>query len=129
MNQLTMPEVASRLNVSLLTVYRYIKVGRLRATKGPGRGGTVSVSERALAEFVAERDRIARNNIGTKAAADLLGVSTRTIQGLVASGDLERDVLADGPLRITRRSLVAYANRRADLAIPAPRGATVVRSR
>lgn len=57
---LTLAEVAERLRVHEVTVRRYIRQGRIKAMKGPGRAGHVRISEEALAEYLEQQAVVTR---------------------------------------------------------------------
>lgn len=105
---LTMADVARELGVSLLTVQRHIRAGRLSADKAPGRNGAVRISPAALARFRAQERALHATTVSTRTAATMLGVTTRTVQRLVASGQLATVEAPGSALRVTRASVTAH---------------------
>lgn len=103
-----MPEVAQELGVSLLTVHRYIRAGRLVADKAPGRTGAVRITPAALANFQSRQRSLDASTVNTRTAAAMLGVAPRTVQRLVATGQLATVRSPGRALRIRRTSVTAY---------------------
>lgn len=105
----TMPEIAARWHCSLLTVERAIAAGRLAAVKSAGRNGSVRVTKSALAACERARLMLATQTMSTAEVAGLIHESPRTVQRLVAAGQLCRVPAHGSGLRITRESVALYA--------------------
>lgn len=107
-----MSQVAQELGVSLLTVHRYIRRGRLDAVKAPGRNGAVRVTRDALAAFRARERELRTATVDTHAACRMLGLGPRRVQRLAAIGELDTVNAYGHALRITRASITAYRRRK-----------------
>lgn len=83
---LSLPAAAQRLNVTTVTVRRWLEAGRLDGVNRSERW----VNEPSLVELEAERQQDAAIWISLAAAADIIGCSIKTIPGLVAEGLIER---------------------------------------
>lgn len=101
---LTLDEVAEQLGVHYMTVYRYVRQGRLRATRS---NGVWQVTPDALAEFRADKERSQRTpRSGTKAHSD------RRRRGNYVA-ELERSLIAGdgrGASDILDRAIAAGAD-------------------
>jgi excisionase family DNA binding protein len=108
----TMAQVAARIGCSELTVYRHIQRGWLKADKEPGRFGAVRVRAEWLDEYLAEQVVIGTRTLSAAEAARLLHVHVRTVERLVATGELRAHPAAGRALRICRDSVEACAAER-----------------
>jgi len=112
-----MAETAKLLDVSLLTVTRYIKRGKLVADKAPGRAGAVSVHEASVHAILRQRVELGTETLDARAVARLLRCRERTVQRLVRSNVLTAVPGPGRALCVTRESVAAYAeNRRLSMA-------------
>lgn len=108
----TLAQAAARLGCAPLTVSRYINRGLLKADKGPGRNGAVRVRPEWIDEFLAEQEVIGTQTLSTAQAAKVLFVTERTVERLVACGELATRPAHGRGARIDRNSLLAYARAR-----------------
>lgn len=116
---LTTSEAAHRLGVSKTTVHRYIGAGLFPVDRD---GPAVLIAADELDAFRERERNVMAQTYGTDTVARMLHCARRSVQRMVATGELDAVPWIGRALRVTRVSVVRYRNR---TQAPTQRGAVV----